>query len=139
MPNNIATVLSRQDTWRGRSQRMPSRNISTGYNNLDLLLQGGWPASALVELMPQQPGIGVTWHILHCDRKCTLCTKNDLGDEFHYLFVCDHFSNERKKYLGPYFYSKPNTYKAGELFQSEKVNDLHNLAMFCKIIMQKFK
>ena len=58
MPNNIATVLSRQDTWRGRSQRMPSCNISTGYNNLDLLLQGGWPASALVELMPQQPGIG---------------------------------------------------------------------------------
>jgi protein ImuA len=58
MPNNIATVLSRQDTWRGHSQRLPRRAITTGHNNLDLLLQGGWPISALTELMPQQPGIG---------------------------------------------------------------------------------
>ena len=25
------------------------------------------------------------------DRKCILCSKHDIGDEFHYLFVCDHF------------------------------------------------
>ena len=50
--------------------------------------------------------------VAHCDRNCTLCTKNDLGEEFHFLFICDHFSNEWKKYTGPYFYNKPNTYKA---------------------------
>jgi len=58
MSNNIATVLSRQDTWRGRSQRLPRRAITTGHNSLDLLLHGGWPISALTELMPQQFGIG---------------------------------------------------------------------------------
>jgi hypothetical protein len=23
----------------------------------------------------------------------TLCSKNEIGDEFHYLFSCDHFNN----------------------------------------------
>ena len=32
------------------------------------------------------------------DRKCTLCSKHDIGYEFHYLFVCDHFISDRKKY-----------------------------------------
>ena len=32
------------------------------------------------------------------DRKCILCRKYDIGDEFHYLFVCDHFISDRKKY-----------------------------------------
>lgn len=58
MSKNIATVLSRQDTWRGHSQRRSRRTITTSYPNLDLLLQGGWPISALTELTPQQPGIG---------------------------------------------------------------------------------
>ena len=52
------------------------------------------------------------------DRMCTLCTKNDVGDEFHYIFVCEHFREERKKYISHYFYNKPNTYKAYDLFNS---------------------
>ena len=68
----------------------------------------------------------------------TVCNKNDLGDEFHYLFVCDHFKVERKKYIDPYFYINPNTYKTYELFQSENIKNLKNLAKFCKIILQKF-
>ncbi len=58
MLNNITTVLSRQDTWRGRSRRQSRRTVTTGNIHLDLLLQGGWPVSALSELLPQQPGIG---------------------------------------------------------------------------------
>ena len=59
MPNNnIAAVLTRTDTWRGRNQRSPRRTLSTGHRCLDLLLQGGWPVSSITELLPQQPGIG---------------------------------------------------------------------------------
>ena len=50
------------------------------------------------------------------DRKCTLCSKHDIGDEFHYLFVCDHFISDRKKYLRSYFYKSPNIIKFKELF-----------------------
>ena len=56
--NNIASVLTRTDTWRGHSQRLPRSTIATGHGHLDRLLQGGWPLSALSELLPQQPGIG---------------------------------------------------------------------------------
>ena len=56
--NNIASVLTRTDTWRGHSQRLPRSTIATGHSHLDRLLQGGWPVSALSELLPQQPGIG---------------------------------------------------------------------------------
>ena len=27
---------------------------------------------------------------------CTLCSKNDIGDEYHYVSKCDYFDNERK-------------------------------------------
>ena len=31
------------------------------------------------------------------DRKCQLCDKNDLGDDFHYLLTCSYFDHDRKK------------------------------------------
>ncbi len=37
--------------------------------------------------------------IPHSERKCTLCNNNDLGDEFHYLLVCPHFSDKREFYI----------------------------------------
>ena len=36
------------------------------------------------------------------ERKCTLCDKSDTADEFHYLFLCNHFEESRKLYLNPY-------------------------------------
>ena len=38
------------------------------------------------------------------ERKCKICTKDDFGDEYHYLFTCDFFKSDRKLYLKPYFY-----------------------------------
>jgi hypothetical protein len=32
----------------------------------------------------------------HHERKCPLCTSNDLGDEMHYLLTCPFFNVERK-------------------------------------------
>ena len=53
------------------------------------------------------------------ERKCTVCEANDIGDEFHYLFVCNHFKSERKQFLTPYFYKKPNIIKFKELLSTE--------------------
>ena len=72
------------------------------------------------------------------DSKCILCSKYDIGDEFHYLFVCDHFISDRKKYLRSYFYKSPNIIKFKELFSSANTRKLVKLSSFVEIIMNKF-
>ena len=71
------------------------------------------------------------------DRKCTLCSKHDIGYEFHYLFVCDHFISDRKKYLSLYLYKSPNIIKFEELFSSANTRKLVKLSSFVEIIMNK--
>ncbi|MDB9969259.1 translesion DNA synthesis-associated protein ImuA [Porticoccaceae bacterium] len=60
MPNTeiISKLLARHDTWRGQSQKPTQRNVSSGNDQIDLLLKGGWPTAALTELLVQRPGIG---------------------------------------------------------------------------------
>ena len=45
------------------------------------------------------------------ERICKICTKDDIGDEYHYLFTCDFFKSDRKLYLKPFFCVKPNILK----------------------------
>ena len=33
-----------------------------------------------------------------------VCTTDDIGDEYHYLFTCDFFKSDKKLYLKSYFY-----------------------------------
>ena len=33
------------------------------------------------------------------DRKCTLCEKNTIDDEFHYLLECPFFKRDRQRYI----------------------------------------
>ena len=72
------------------------------------------------------------------ERKCKICTKDDIGDEYHYLFTCDSFTSDRKLYLKPYFYVKPNIRKYRELFTSTNEATLIKLPKFVAIIMEKF-
>ena len=72
------------------------------------------------------------------DRNCNLCQNRDLGDEFHYIFICKFFSKERKKYLDHNFCTKPNVLKMQELFNSQEKLTLINLCKFIAIIVKKF-
>ena len=58
------------------------------------------------------------------DRMCTLCSKHEIGDEFHYLFSCDNFNNKRKLYIKEKFRNKPNTLKFKEIMPSKNKYDL---------------
>ena len=40
------------------------------------------------------------------NRKCVYCDRNDLGDEFHFLFVCQSLNIVRKQYLNTYYRKK---------------------------------
>ena len=71
------------------------------------------------------------------DRKCQLCHKDELGDEFHYLFCCNYFETERKRHLKPNFYKRPNIVKLKELLASDNLATLKKLSEFVQIIMNK--
>ena len=72
------------------------------------------------------------------ERKCKICTTDDIGDEYQFLFTCDFFKSDRKLYLKPYFYVKPNIRKYMELFTSTNEATLIKLSKFVAIIMEKF-
>ena len=51
------------------------------------------------------------------ERICHFCN-SDLGDEYHYLLACSKFNRERKQYLKPYYYKRPNVLKYHEIINS---------------------
>ena len=73
------------------------------------------------------------------DRKCTLCKLNEIGDEFHYLFKCTFFNDDRNKYIKRYYYVQPNMNKMTQLFNTTNNKDILNLGKFTYNIIQQFK
>ena len=56
---------------------------------------------------------GRTLNVPLVERICTLCNLGEIGDEFHYLFVCEQekIKNSRKKHLSNYFLHHCNILK----------------------------
>ena len=63
------------------------------------------------------------------ERKCHLCHM-DVGDEFHYLFNCNYFSEERNLHIKSYYRRGPNTLKMTELMNSSNTSVLKQLTHF---------
>ena len=42
-------------------------------------------------------------------KACTLCTSQEVGDEYHYHFNCSHFINEIRKYVNQNVCRYPNS------------------------------
>jgi hypothetical protein len=68
------------------------------------------------------------------DTKCKLCNSNDVCDEFHIIFICAFFADQRKKYLKQNYYTKPSTLKMNTLFNSKGRQKI-NLVKFVRCIM----
>jgi hypothetical protein len=73
------------------------------------------------------------------DRKCMLCSLNDVGDEFHYLLKCPFFTDERMKYIPRRFYNRTNVIKFRELMSAESLVVLNNLSTFLHLIIIFFR
>ena len=71
-------------------------------------------------------------------RKCNKCNCNELGDEYHYLFLCPVFHSVRIKFLKRYFYSRPNAVKYEKLMCSKNRSVLFQLVKFIKTILSHF-
>ena len=71
-------------------------------------------------------------------RTCDKCNSNELGDEFHYIFTCNFFCDERRKRLKKYYRVNPSTLKMHSLFNVTG-KELYNLCRFIFHIRKHFK
>ena len=71
-------------------------------------------------------------------RKCNKCGI-DIGDEYHYLFICDYFKDERSMFIQGSFYKKPSVDKFCTVMSTASNKKITELAKFAKIIMNKIK
>lgn len=69
------------------------------------------------------------------ERKCWLC-KGEAGDEYHYILKCSFFNNQRKKFVKPYYYRSPNTFKLKLLMNENNKTIMKNLCVFIDHIMR---
>ena len=53
------------------------------------------------------------------NRICPLCNNGEIGDEFHYLFKCQYFGNQRKIYI-----KKKHLYKSKHN-KVQTINDIN--------------
>ena len=69
------------------------------------------------------------------DRKCTLCNKNEVGDEFHYLFTCtfDPILQARHRFLPTFCQQNPNILKFHSLFNNSDAYILKKYVNFYQL------
>jgi hypothetical protein len=73
------------------------------------------------------------------ERKCFLCDKNDIGDEFHYLLTCPFFNNLRKQFIKRYYYVNPNILKFIDLMTLKPSKQLTQLCKFIRTLINVVK
>jgi hypothetical protein len=73
------------------------------------------------------------------ERICTKCTLNEIGDEFHYLFLCPAFDEKRQQYIPKYYCIRPNSFKFSQLLSSKRKSLLLNLSRFVSVILAATK
>ena len=78
---------------------------------------------------------GRFWSVDCDDRICDICNLNNIGDEFHYLFECTFFENERKQLLPFDVLKNPDIVKFYDLFNNVNYDVKVKIAEFCKIIL----
>ena len=79
---------------------------------------------------------GRWFNIERGERKCNLCTRNDIGDEYHYIMECPKFAAERRLFLPKNLTVRPNVLKFGALFNSKKISVLKKLCKFIRHVNQ---
>ena len=72
--------------------------------------------------------VGRYSRIQKTERKCRMCTSNDIEGEFHFILVCQRYSDIRTKYINGYYYNRPSVYKLIWLIQTHNIKALNNLA-----------
>ena len=81
--------------------------------------------------------IGRWQNINRENRVCNLCQGRELGEEFHYLFECTKFVQDRTRLIPQNYRCSPNTVKYCALMCSNYVAELSKLCKFIRIVNSK--
>lgn len=73
------------------------------------------------------------------ERKCLLCDRSEVGDEFHYLLCCKYFDTQRQMYIQNYYIQRPNVVRYKELMSMTSQTKLRKLSIFISIILKHFQ
>ena len=72
------------------------------------------------------------------ERICKLCN-NGIGDGYHYILSCKSLNDQRKQYVKPYFYIRPNVIKFHSLMNYSNKLTMNKLCSFIEIITKTIK
>ena len=75
--------------------------------------------------------------IIRENRFCHLCSRRELGDEYHYIFDCTEFINERKLYFEFVHINRYNIIKYNNLMSSKSIYTLSKLCKFIRIVNKR--
>ena len=73
------------------------------------------------------------------DRNICPLWQTDVGDEFHFLLSCPAFESQRKLYVSPYFFERPNSIKFKQIFSMKSKIKLRKLSRFIQYILYVFR
>jgi hypothetical protein len=78
-------------------------------------------------------------NIARNDRICTF-SRDNIGDEFHYLFICKHelIADLRSKFIPKYYTLNPTIHKMKELFHSVRYHFLKHISLFINKLVDVF-
>ena len=85
--------------------------------------------------------IGRWRNIPYENRQCPLCDSREVGDEFHYFFICknDVIRMSRGKYIPNYYTNNPSAHKMKGLLSLCNKNVIEKLCTFLKKLDTMFK
>jgi hypothetical protein len=74
------------------------------------------------------------------NRKCTKCSKDVIGDEYHYLFICNNTEIQRLRsiYIPKYYVQNSSLAKMAGIFSLCNSQLLKSVALFLKRISKLF-
>jgi hypothetical protein len=75
--------------------------------------------------------------IIRENKFCHLCSRRELGDEYHYIFECTEFINERKLYFDFVHINRHNIIKYNNLMSSKFIYTLSKLCKFIRIVNKR--
>ena len=62
-----------------------------------------------------------------------------IGDEYHYLFICDNFKEDGNRLIGEKWTVNPQLHFLSEIFQNNNTTEFQNQASFIDIVVSTFE
>ena len=72
------------------------------------------------------------------NRICTKCDNITIGDEYHYIMECEHFSNFRNRFIVTNLRERPNILKFKQIMSAYQKQNLEKLCKFIRNINKSF-